>query len=319
MKRSVILMILSLILFLLTVLGVYARSKPQQETTLIYITEQKKEAAFDKTVILDVLFDNEIRQMSLDDYLVGVLSAEMPESFPLEALKAQAVAARTFALRQAESKKHHNADVCIHSSCCQGWAESQSSSFKQAVELTDGLVVTYNDQLIDATYFSCSGGRTESAVAVWGSDIPYLQAVQSPEDGASEEITISTEEFAQKIRSHNPQINLEAPSTQWVENITYTKGGGIDTIVIGGVSFTGTSLRSIFSLHSTNISLQINEDQIIIKTCGYGHRVGMSQYGAKRMAEDRCSFAEILTHYYQNTVIQRLYKEKAPLPKTEEA
>ena len=272
------------------------------------------ENPFDSNLTLHVLLDGAVTEMSLKDYLVGVLLAEMPANFPLEALKAQAVAARTFALRKAEAGKHPSADVCTDSTCCQGWSDDCSEAERQrmekAVDDTDGLVLTYDDALIDATFFSCSDGKTESAAAVWGSDIPYLQSVDSPgEESAppfSQTVTIDADEFAETLEDAYPQINLSGTPIGWFGAETRTAGGGIDTVFIGGTAVSGVSLRTLFSLRSTDIAFEPSDTEIQITTYGFGHRVGMSQYGAKAMAENGDAFQDILTHYYQATVIKKL-------------
>ncbi len=287
----------------------------EKEASDIHIEASTSENAeitsFDKNLQLQILNGNTVEQISLYEYLIGVVSAEMPNSFPLEALKAQAIAARTFALRQANTEKHRNADVCISTDCCQGWSSSPNENAIQAVAQTDGLVITYQDELIDATYFSCCANRTEAAVAVWGGEIPYLQSVESADSSTAprymEEVILDTDYFSQVLTAAYPNIQLSAPSSQWLGKITYTKGGGIDTAIIGGVEISGTSLRSLFSLRSTDINFKITDGEIKITTYGFGHRVGMSQYGAKAMAENSCDFDEILLHYYQDVEICRLY------------
>ena len=274
---------------------------------------------FDRVVTLRVLVDGEVTEMTVDDYLAGTLAAEMPSDFPMEALKAQAVASRTFALKQAEAGKHTNADVCTDSACCQGWTSEVSAEamarFSQAVAETDGLVVTYGDSLIDATFFSCSGGRTEAAAAVWGSDIPYLQSVESPgeEDAPryQETVVLNADYFADLLREVYPEMNLSGPPRAWFGPFTRTDGGGIDTVFIGGVCVEGTALRHLFSLRSTDIDISVTEDSVRITTTGFGHRVGMSQYGARAMAEDRADFEEILLHYYSGTEIKKLLCQSA--------
>lgn len=296
------------------------RQKKQIPIPTVIKTEDPK--SFDQGLHIRVLDGTQVLTMSLHEYLSGVVSAEMPPDFPLQALKAQAIAARTFTLRQAESQKHPTADICTQANCCQGWQAETSSAAVQAVQETDGLVLTYEDKLIEATYFSCSGNRTEAALAVWGSDIPYLQSVESIGEEAAprycDEVCLSPEVFAQTLQNAYPQIDLAATHESWIEEVTYTKGGGIDKAVIGGVSISGTKLRQLFSLRSTDIAFQMQGEQIIITTYGFGHRVGMSQYGAKAMAEKNCNFEEILTHYYQNVQIQQLYMKKTPLPESEE-
>ena len=163
---------------------------------------------------------------------------------------------------------------------------------------TAGLVLRYQGELIDATYFSCSGGRTEAAVEVWGADVPYLQAVESPgEETAShytDQITFSVEEFGELTGcAGDPDI--------WLGHVTYTQGGGVDTMELDGQVYTGKELRSILGLKSTDFSVEITADTVVITTHGFGHRVGMSQYGADAMASQGSSYEEILTYYYQGT------------------
>lgn len=274
--------------------------------------------AFDEAVTLRVLTQDGVKELTLREYLIGVLLAEMPADFPAEALKAQAIASRTFALRQAEAKKHEGADICTDPACCQGYLTDASADdlarLTEAVEATDGLVMTYANGLIDATFFSCSGGRTEDAAAVWGGDIPYLHSVDSPgeEDAPryTETVTLSAEAFSETLRRAYPEANLSGSPNGWFGACSYTDGGGIETIFIGGTAVSGTKLRSLYSLRSTNITFAVTEaGEIEITTCGFGHRVGLSQYGAKAMAEAGASFDEILTHYYDGAAVTRLLTE----------
>ena len=169
---------------------------------------------------------------------------------------------------------------------------------------TAGLVLTYNGSLIDATYFSCSGGRTEDAAAVWGADVPYLQAVDSPgEEGAAayeSEVYFTKSEFARLLGRE-----LAGSPTQWLGKVSYTDGGGVATMVIGGVTYTGKELRSLLGLKSTAFTMTADASGITVVTKGNGHRVGMSQYGAEAMAVLGSSYEEILAHYYQGTVIDK--------------
>ena len=255
-----------------------------------------------------------IEGIDLDQYLVCVLLEEMPASFELEALKAQAVVARTYTLRRIENDgKHNGAIVCMDSSCCQGYCSIENylkkggamdavNKVRNAVESTRGLVVTYNGDLIDATYFSCSGGRTEDAFAVWGADIPYLKTTQSPGEEKAlhyvDTVTFKAEEFLERL-------GLEAPENveQWFTDVTYTAGGGVANIQILGSVFSGTEVRRLLSLKSTAFRIAIIGDSVAVTTKGYGHRVGMSQYGADAMAISGATFEQILTHYYADTQV----------------
>ena len=263
--------------------------------------ETSEQARYDSQMTVTVNIGGEEQRLTLEDYLCGVLMGEMPAEFPMEALKAQAVAARTYTLRRVEGGGVLSDD----SSVCQAFfpldraeerygdqAEAYIEKVRSAVRETDGQVMTYGGDLIAATYFSCSGGRTESAQAVWGSAVPYLVSVDSPgeENARSYEstVTVPMEDFMSILE-------ISAPI---VKNVTYTDGGGVDTVTIGGKSFTGVELRSLFGLRSTSFTLEIGENTVTFQVRGYGHRVGLSQYGAKAMAEAGSDYREILTWYY---------------------
>ena len=252
-----------------------------------------------------------LQQMDLREYLVGVVLAEMPASFESEALKAQAVVARTYTRKRMEGGKHGQAAVCMDSGCCQGWRSGEDylaqggkpsavEKVRAAVADTDGLVLRYEGRLIDATYFSCSGGVTEDAVAVWGQDVPYLKSVQSPgEEEAprfTDRVSFSAAEFAGKLG-----LSAAGDPESWFGAVTYTAGGGVETMVIRGKSFSGTQLRSKLGLRSTAFEIAVSGDTITVTTRGFGHRVGMSQYGAQAMAQEGSSFSDILAHYYTGT------------------
>lgn len=261
--------------------------------------------------------ENQVEQMDLEEYIRGVVLAEMPASFEEEALKAQAVAARTYALRhQMRGDKHEDGAVCTQSSCCQAYLTDEDYLTKRgnrenwekvagAVEATAGLVLTYEGVLADTTYFACSGGRTEDAEAVWGADIPYLQAVDSPgEENAKayEQTVFFTGERIMELLGRD----LTGHPADWLGNVTQTDGGGVATIVIGGITYSGTQLRKLLGLNSTAFTVKAEEDGLSFTTRGKGHRVGMSQYGADAMAVLGSRFEEILAHYYPGTVIDKM-------------
>ena len=256
-----------------------------------------------------------LQQMTLEEYLTGVVLAEMPASFEPEALKAQAVVARTYTRKRMESGKHGEAAVCMDPGCCQSWRsesdyldnggrERDLQKVRQAVADTDGLVLRYDGKLIDATYFSCSGGTTEDAVAVWGQDVPYLQSVESPgeEDAPrfTDQVAFTPAEFAGKLG-----ISADGAPGDWFGTVTYTQGGGVDTMAIRGKEFTGTQLRSKLGLRSTAFEITVSGKTITVTTRGFGHRVGMSQYGAQAMAESGSTCAEILAQYYTGAELVR--------------
>jgi len=256
--------------------------------------------------------DGSIGERNMDAYLVEAVLAEMPASFGEEALKAQAVVARTYARKAYETGgKHGDGSVCTQSSCCQahitqeeylkqGGTEESIEKVHAAVKATSGYVLTYEGTLIEATYFSCSGGSTEDAAAVWGADYPYLQAVDSPgeENAAYYEDTVffTPREFCDALG-----ISLSGSPSGWFGPVSYTEGGGVDTMNIGGKAYRGTELRSALSLRSTRFTVAADETTIAITTRGYGHRVGMSQYGADAMAAAGSTYPDILAHYYPGT------------------
>lgn len=267
-----------------------------------------------QTMITVLGEDKTVQEIELECYLVGVLIGEMPSDFEPEALKAQAVVARTFAVKSIRSGyKHTDCAVCTDSSCCQdyyapneflagGGTEEQLGKFQKAVNDTAGQVLLYNGELIEATYFSCSGGRTEDAQAVWGTDVPYLQAIDSPgEEKAAhfmDTVTYSSEEF-QKLLGH-PLSGLPG---SWIGETSYTEGGGVATVEIGEKSYTGTQLRQMLGLNSTSFVISIVGNTVTVTTKGFGHRVGMSQYGADAMAVQGKTYEQILSYYYQGTTL----------------
>ena len=266
--------------------------------------------------------DGEVTAMDMDEYLLGAVLAEMPADFEAEALKAQAVAARTYARRAyVTGGKHGDGSVCGNYACCQAYISPEDylerggtqegvDKVRACVTATSGMVLTYDGALIEATYFSCSGGRTEDAVAVWGTEYPYLQAVDSPgEEGAAhyrDTVTFSPEVFCARLG-----LALTGEPESWFGEVTYTDGGGVDTMVIGEIAFRGTQLRSLLGLRSTAFSVDIDGDgNIRITTRGYGHRVGMSQYGADAMAVAGAEYGEILAHYYPGTSLERVEEQE---------
>ena len=249
-------------------------------------------------------------ELALDAYLQRVLLGEMPISFEKEALKAQAVAARTYTAKAMAGGKH-GGKLCTDSTCCQAFcddavfaafSEEDRERAAAALRETDGLVLTYEGALIDATFFSCSGGRTEDALAVWGTDVPYLCSVASPGEEAAQydrdSVTFSRETLEKALG-----ISLGADRESWVGAATFTEGGGVEAMELGGQRFTGVYLRKALGLRSTAFTVTVEEGGLRFDTRGYGHRVGLSQYGANAMASDGADFQTILSHYYPGTIL----------------
>ena len=261
--------------------------------------------------------DGQVVSMELDAYIVGVVLAEMPASFEPEALKAQAVVARTYALKRVEEGvRHPQGAVCTDPGCCQAYISpeeyqkdrgnlSDILKITMAVEATTGQVLTYNSDLAEATYLSCSGGRTEDAAAVWGTDIPYLQSVDSPGEEQAlpyrKTISFTAAEFAGALGRE-----LSGRPEDWLGVVTYTQGGGVATMVVAGISYSGVRLRRLLGLNSTAFTMTVADGMILITTLGKGHRVGMSQYGADAMAVTGSTCQQILCHYYPGTKIDKM-------------
>ena len=255
--------------------------------------------------------DGKRKEMDLEDYICRVVLGEMPASFEVEALKAQAVAARTYTLRCCLGGSKHDGDaVCTDSKCCQAYCEPEGyirnggtyenvRKVFDAVKETAGQVLYYEDRLIMATYFSSAGNATEDAKAVWGNSVPYLVAVSSPEGDNrynGEKISFTAKEFQEKLGA-----TLKGKPESWFGAVTYTVGGGVDQIRIGGKLYKGTLLREKLGLRSTDFSVTTTDTVVTFTTNGYGHRVGLSQYGADAMAVNGSDYEQILLHYYTGT------------------
>ncbi len=280
-------------------------------------------------VTISVLVDGEVQTMPLETYVMGVVAAEISPTFPPEALRAQAVAARTYAVYKLRSgspppEQHHGAVMCDDFHHCTAYmplateaaaqwgehAETYVDAITQAVQDTAGEILTVNGSPIVSVFCCASGAKTESALDVWGSDIRYLQSVVSPGGDAcakyNAEVTLPLDSFRQKIADTYPAADLSDTPAHWFKNSVRSAAGGIKTVELGGVKVEGTDLRTLFDLNSTNFTLTFSQDNITFHTVGYGHGVGMSQYGAKYMAEHGSTYTEILAHYYTDATLTHL-------------
>ncbi len=264
-------------------------------------------------------------KMASEDYIRGVLMAEMPAEFELEALKAQAVAARSYmaekAKNMADDNVHPDADVCTDSSHCQAytsdtdakkkWGKNASLYFekcKNAVDSTSGVVAVFNNEPIKAVFHSVSGGKTENASDVWGGSVAYLKSVSSPgEENAPKyesTVKISLDEFKSKLKK-DAGVSFKKGD---IGKTVRTEGGGVKSIEIGGKEVKGTQIRSIFGLNSSDFEIDINDDTVIFRVTGYGHGVGMSQYGANYCAKQGMNYKEILQKYYSGITFAKLHE-----------
>ena len=269
------------------------------------------------TMVRVKIGEGQIKEMSLSDYLWSVTAAEMPASFELEALKAQAVTARTYTAwkMNAGEANHLDADVCTEVTCCQAFiapevvranwgehAEHYTDKIRAAVGETDGEILTYQGEVIQAVFFSSAAGRTEDAVEVWGNSVPYLVGVDSPEGenvpNYRTQVALTQEQFREIFLKRFPQADLSGSAETWFQDIHTTSSGRVAQMKVGGVEVKGTELRSLFNLRSTSFMIGCDEENVKFQVTGYGHGVGMSQYGANTMAQQGKTYRDILTWYY---------------------
>ena len=282
----------------------------------------------DASTEITLYHNGEVLTLPLNEYLAGVIAAEIPATFPVEAMKAQAVAARTYTVNRAgleKSTEHNGAMVCSNPAHCKGYtpiseissswgknSDNYLNKINAAISQTDGEIMLYENQPISAVFFAFSAGKTERAADVWGTDVPYLQSVDSSSDkaldGAVEVKDFPAQEFKSKFTEKYPSAVFSDDPSTWFSNITRSDAGGVMTLTVGGVAIKGTQLRSLFSLRSTNFSVTCTSDKISFETRGYGHGVGLSQYGAKALAEDGKTYREILSQYYKNINFGKISK-----------
>lgn len=267
--------------------------------------------------------ENTVEEVNLDEYLCHVVSAEMPADYEFEALKAQAIVARTYTIYKIKDKKHEEADICDDSTCCQAWVskevrfsrweegkrQSNWDKITKAVNDTQGKIVTYQNEPIQAFFHANSGGTTEMPVNVWGgSGFPYLDVVQTAgEDGYQQyasEVILSHEEIINKLKEKYEDIAIDFANEDEIQILEHTDSTRVKTIKFGNHNLSGTEARTIFGLRSTNFEMSKEADKIKFVVKGYGHGVGMSQTGADSMAKQDSNCEEIINHFYKNIEIK---------------
>ncbi len=285
--------------------------------------EEVKIADYDyskyKTVKLLHTNTNEVEEIKLDEYLVNVVSAEMPVDFDIEALKAQAIVARTYTIYKIinNNSKHKGADICDSSSCCQAWiskedrfkrwdenlAQENWNKISSAVNDTIGKIITYEGAPINAFFHSNSGGMTEVPFNVWGgSGYPYLQVVETSGEDAysqySSEVTLTKQELLDKLKENYSDIEIDFNLENCIEILELTESGRVKTVKFGNKNLSGVEARTILGLRSTNFDITIDGDNIKFSVIGYGHGVGMSQTGADALAKQGLNYEDIIKHFY---------------------
>ena len=292
--------------------------------------ENKKEEIYDYVQYnkIKLLHSNtqEVEELDLDTYLLGVVSSEMPASFEQEALNAQAIVARTYTIYKiTNGSKHQNADICDDSTCCQAWIskearfekwnekerESNWAKIENAVNDTKGKIVTYEGKPINAFFHSNSGGITDTASNVWGGEnYPYLQAVETSGEEIytqyASEVSVTKEEFITKIKEYHSDLKIDFNKEKQIDILEYTDGDRIKTIKIGNLNLSGVEIRKIFGLKSAKFKINIEENNVKFSVTGYGHGVGMSQTGADSLAKQGKNYEEIIKHYYTGVEITNI-------------
>lgn len=286
----------------------------EEETVLKQFIEEKINNNNETLIKVKQTNKNKIIEIDIEDYVRGVLAGEMPISFELEALKAQAVAARTYGLRRINSNnKYDVVDTVMNQvykdeeTLKQTWGNNYDTymdKIKKAVEETKGEYVDYNGTYADTLFFSTSVGNTENSEEIFGTKISYLQSVSSEWD---EEVSPVYEEKNIFTRENFcKKLNLNDCSKIYVNVLEETSTGRIKKIEINNKIFTGTEVAYYLRVRSNYFYIYIENNNVVVKTKGFGHGVGMSQYGAEGMANNGYTYKEILEHYYQGTTIKNL-------------
>lgn len=263
-----------------------------------------------------------VEDIDLDIYLYGVVASEMPANFELEALRAQAVVARTYTIYQIKNgSKHENADICDSSYCCQAWiskenrmarweqenAEEYWNKITKAVNDTKGKIIFYNNEPINALFHSNSGGSTELSINVWGGDYPYFQTVETSGEDAytsySSEVEISKDDLIKKMLEKYSDFKINFSKADCIKIEEYTDSGRIQKIMIGNKAISGVEARTIFGLKSAKFNVEISENSVKFSVLGYGHGVGFSQCGSDALAKSGKSYEEIIKYYYKDVEI----------------
>ena len=264
--------------------------------------------------------NGETQLIDMDEYIFGVVAAEMPVLYEIEALKAQAVAAYTFTLFRKNANKEKDYDITSDFTVDQSYisktqaqekwgdkAEEYTEKIEKAVSEVSGLAITYDSLPILAVYSASSCGKTQNAADVWGGKYPYLVSVDSEWDKLSADniskVTISADELKAKLSS---LVQISGDTTEWIKNITKNKAGYVTCLEISGKEVSGNDIRNALDLKSSAFDVSLGESAFTFTVSGYGHGVGMSQTGANGMAKESFDYKEILSHYYSNCKIEKI-------------
>lgn len=323
MRRS---MAAALVLTVLLFGGAYLAAGGERvpETREGDAQEQSAQGQRDSAVLLTVQDGETVESMALDQYLRGVVRGEMPASFELEALKAQAAAERTYVYYQlaaGRKEAHPDADVCTDPGCCSAWLSEEAarekwgedfdgweSRIEEAVAATDGQTALYDGQPILAVFHSSSAGKTAEAGDVWSGDVPYLRSVDSPEGEETVPNYYSAAEFTAAeaktlLAQAHPELTFSGGPDKWFGAAERDDSGRVSTVEVCGAPLRGVEVRRIFSLRSACFTIDAAAERVTFRVTGYGHGVGMSQYGANELARQGKTWQEILMWYYADITV----------------
>lgn len=315
--RSLILPIVLLFIAVITIPTVIVSLSNDKKVEVTNEDSQNELASvFDEGAAITVFRSatNTTESIPLEQYVIGVVASEMPADFELEALKAQALSARTYIVKAKlhadPDAENHITDTVLHQVYKSNdelraiWGqnyEKNMNKIKTAVKETAGQILTYDDEPITASYFSTSNGRTENSEDYWSGALPYLKSVDSSWDiDTPKYIT----EIEMPVSEVEEKLGVKLPDQKEIGKVLErTAGNRIAKIEVNGKTFTGKEVREKLELRSSDFEWTRNGNQVMIQTKGFGHGVGMSQYGANGMAQEGHDYKEILAHYYQGTTI----------------
>lgn len=333
---GILCVVIALILILTPLSAVSNKQDYREDTTIesnshalpentTQTTTQQQDLSISESIDVLAVAKGQVITMPFKEYLIGVVAAEMPAVYHKEALKAQAVAAYTYAIRSVLSERQNptptlqGAAITDDNTRHQGyltleqmkekWGEDFDNFYnkiKDAVDEVENLIVAYQGSPALTVFHAISSGKTEAANTFWAEPTPYLVPVESEGDPLSPQYSTSTvltkEKFAE-IAKTITGVTLDDDAALWVGEIEKTESGTVTSIVIGGVSLTGAQVRAYYSLRSPAFTITYANNSFTFKTTGYGHGVGMSQYGSDYYARKGMTYDEILKHYYSNTDI----------------
>lgn len=322
MKRSLLLALI--LLFFMVTLPLSVFIIPDSEGDLSPSGDFSADTSKIKVLLTG---EDKVITVSMTEYLIGALASEMPVLYHSQALNAQAAVCRTYAEKMIEQQSENpseelkGAHISDDSSVHQGYMTQQERKEKfgeqyeiyeeklsEAVKEGGSYVITYDGKLITAAFHAISSGQTESSLNLWGSDLPYLQPVQSAGDKLSPDyastVTLTDAQFREKAASLKGAV-LSDDSEEWIGEAETSDSGTVLSITVGGKEFTGLEIREAMGLRSPCFTVKHEDGSFVFSVIGYGHGAGMSQYGADYMARQGSSWQEIIKYYYKGTEIEK--------------